>query len=99
MARFDVYLGSGNAAYLLDVQANELGDLNTRVVVPLMPVGDAPKPAQVLNPVFRIDWTNCVMVTQYMAAVQSKTLKKTVCTVADRRDEITAALDLLFFGF
>ena len=45
MARFDVYLGSGNAAYLLDVQANELGDLNTRVVVPLMPIGDAPKPA------------------------------------------------------
>lgn len=41
MARFDVYLGSGNAAYLLDVQANELGDLNTRVVVPLMPMGDA----------------------------------------------------------
>ena len=29
MARFDVYLGSGNVAYLLDVQANELGDLNT----------------------------------------------------------------------
>ena len=77
MARFDVYLGSGNAAYLLDVQANELGDLNTRVVVPLMPIGDAPKPAQVLNPVFRIDGTNCVMVTQYMSAVQSKMLKKT----------------------
>ena len=99
MARFDVYLGSGNAAYLLDVQANELGDLNTRVVVPLMPMGDAPKPAQVLNPVFRIDGTNCVMVTQYMSAVQSKMLKKTVCTVSDRRNEITAALDLLFFGF
>ena len=99
MARFDVYLGSGNAAYLLDVQANELGDLNTRVVVPLMPIGDAPKPAQVLNPVFRIDGTNCVMVSQYMSAVQSKMLKKTVCTVADHRNEITAALDLLFFGF
>lgn len=99
MARFDVYLGSGKAAYLLEVQANELSDLNTRVVVPLMPVGDAPKPAQVLNPVFKIDGTHCVMVTQYMSAVQSRTLKKSVCTVADRRDEITAALDLLFFGF
>ncbi len=99
MARVDVCLGSGNGAYLRDVQANELGDLNTRVVVPLMPIGDAPKPAQVLNPVFRIDGTNCVMVTQYMSAVQSKMLKKTVCTVSDRRDEITAALDLLFFGF
>ena len=99
MARFDVYQGSGNAAYLLDVQANELSELNTRVVVPLIPAGDAPKPAQVLNPIFKVDGNQCVMVTQYMSAVPTKVLKRTICTLADHRDEITAALDLLFFGF
>lgn len=99
MARFDVYSGSGNALYLLDVQANELSDLNTRVVVPLIPVGEAPKPALVLNPVFKVDGADCVMVTQYLSAIPAKALKKTACTLADRRDEITAALDLLFFGF
>lgn len=99
MARFDVYPGSGHAPYLLDVQANELRDLNTRVVVPLIPIGDAPKAAQVLNPIFKVDGNQCVMVTQYMSAVQAKTLKRNICTLADCRDEITAALDLLFFGF
>ncbi|WP_425438704.1 CcdB family protein [Propionivibrio dicarboxylicus] len=39
------------------------------------------------------------MVTQYLSAIQAKTLKKSVCTLTDCRDEITAALDLLFFGF
>jgi len=99
MARFDVFPGSGNAPYLLDVQANELSDLNTRVVVPLIPVSEAPKPAQVLNPIFRVDGAQCVMVTQYLSAIPAKKLKKATCSLADRRDEITAALDLLFFGF
>jgi toxin CcdB len=36
MARFDVYLISDGPGYLLDIQANFLEDLNTRVVAPLM---------------------------------------------------------------
>ena len=41
---------------------------NTRVVVPLLPLEDAPKPAATLNPLFDIDGVEHVMVTQYMAA-------------------------------
>lgn len=37
MARFDVYLTS-SSGYLLDVQADLLAGLNTRVVVPLLPL-------------------------------------------------------------
>ena len=38
--------------YLMDVQADMLNRLNTRVVVPLLPLSEAPKPAKVLNPQF-----------------------------------------------
>lgn len=34
MARFDVYKNAGGSGYLLDVQADLLNHLNTRIVVP-----------------------------------------------------------------
>ena len=37
MARFDVYASPDGSGCLLDVQADLLDSLNTRVVVPLMP--------------------------------------------------------------
>ncbi len=57
MARFDVYSrrGSDSDGYLIDVQADLLQDLSTRVVAPLLPPAIAPKPARNLNPVFKID--------------------------------------------
>ena len=42
MARFDVYANPGKAGYVLDVQADLLSALNTRIVVPLMPAHAAP---------------------------------------------------------
>ncbi|WP_196795971.1 CcdB family protein, partial [Komagataeibacter europaeus] len=53
MARFDVYrlTGRGEARFVLDVQADLLDAIGTRVVVPLLPQGTAPKPAKRLNPV------------------------------------------------
>ena len=53
MARFDFYVNS-EGGYLLDVQANLMSELNTRVVIPLMPRASAPKPAERLNPVFQM---------------------------------------------
>ncbi|MBS1183360.1 MAG: plasmid maintenance protein CcdB, partial [Proteobacteria bacterium] len=37
MARFDVFPNPGGSGYLLDVQADLLDGLNTRIVVPLLP--------------------------------------------------------------
>ncbi len=55
MARFDVYPYQGGQGLLLDVQADLLEHLNTRVVVPLLPMDLTPKPARRLNPVFEIN--------------------------------------------
>lgn len=98
MARFSVYDNPEGQGFLLDVQTNLLNHLNTRMVVPLLPAGSAPTPAQTLNPMFEIHGSLYVMATQYMAAVPSKILKEPVQSAADRAFEITSALDCLFQG-
>lgn len=55
MVRFDVYRGIGGADLLLDCQSDLLRDLNTRFVVPLQLLENAPQPARRLNPVFEIE--------------------------------------------
>src|SRR3546814_8547155 len=75
MAKFGVYrLRDGNG-YLLDCQADLLRDLNTRFVVPLLPVDTAPKPAARLNPIFEIQGEQYMMVTQFAATVPSSELR------------------------
>jgi len=99
VARFSVYLNPIGKGYLLDVQADALSHLNTRMMIPLLPLDIAPKPAQTLNPLFDFDGALHSMVTQYMAAVPVKALKNAMFSVDDRRHEIVAAIDLLLQGF
>ncbi|MBU0501168.1 MAG: CcdB family protein [Gammaproteobacteria bacterium] len=99
MARFDVFQNPGSGGYLLVVQSGLLDHLNTRVVVPLLPVEQAPLPARILNPVFEIDGERLVMVTQFMAAVPVAILRKPVTTLEHRHTDIVAAIDLLMQGF
>lgn len=99
MARFDVYARPGGAGYLLDVQADVLSGLNTRLVVPLLPLAEAPEPAKRLNPVFEIGSEPHVMVTQFLAAVPRALLRSPVSNLADQDSEIMAALDMVLIGF
>lgn len=104
MARYDVFPnpddpnpdGKGS---LLDVQADLLDGLNTRIVVPLIPLRLAPMPAKRLNPVFEIEAEPHVMVTQFMAAVPKALLKAPVASLIDRDVEIGNALDMVLVGF
>src|SRR5579863_1220925 len=98
MARFSVYPNPEADGYLLDVQADLMRHLNTRVVVPLMPLGKAPQPATRLNPLFVIEDIEHTMVTQYLAAVPISVLRRETLNFADRRDDIVNAIDLLLQG-
>jgi toxin CcdB len=98
MARFDVYASPDGRGYLLDVQADLLDSLNTRVVVPLMPVGTAPSPAKRLNPEFDIQNERHVMVTQFLSAVPVFILKTPIFNLALHDTEIMGALDILTTG-
>lgn len=101
MGRFDVYAmpGLGRTGYVLDVQANHLQDLNTRVVVPLLLPKEAPTPARGLNPAFYIDGQPHLMLTQFIAAVPAKELKQPVTSLDACSDDILRALDMLLTGF
>lgn len=98
MARYNVYANPDGAGYLLDVQADLLESLNTRLVVPLMPISAAPTPAKRLNPVFDIDSVRVVMVTQFLSAVPASILKTPVVSLVQHDTEITGALDMALTG-
>jgi len=98
MARFQVYRTTDGRGWLMDVQSDLMTHLNTRVVVPLMRPEAAPKPATRLNPVFMIGAARVVMVTQFLSAVPVTVLRDPVTTLADRADEVTAALDMMTVG-
>lgn len=99
MPRFTAFRNPEGTGCLLDVQADLLDHLNTRIVVPLLPLDVAPVPAKILNPMFEVQGERVSMATQYLAAVPAQLLKTPVANLETRRDDIIAALDLLFQGF
>lgn len=99
MPRFDLYPAPSGQGYLLDVQTDLLSGLNTRIVVPLLPAAQAPKPATILNPGFQIGGQPHVMVTQFLSAVPASLLKAPAGNLGAEADNITRALDFLYQGF
>jgi toxin CcdB len=101
MARFDLYRNPrrGMFPFLPDVQAEILSQLATRVVVPLMSAKryDA-RPMTRLNPTTKIGKTEYVLVFQELAAIPASVLRDPVGSLAARRTELIAAIDLLFAG-
>lgn len=103
MARFDVranlHKGSRDAVpYLLDIQADLLAGLGTRLVVPLVPATAFGPPAARLNPVFRIAGRNHVMDTAAMAAIPVRQLGGRIASLSDKSAEVLAAVDFLISG-
>jgi len=99
MARFDVYAHRGGVGFLLDVQADLITRLNTRVVVPLLPLDAAPTPADRLNPIFEIQGSKVTMVTQFMAAVPLAELASLIESLDGESDAIFSAIDFLHHGW
>ncbi|ARM86629.1 plasmid maintenance toxin/cell growth inhibitor CcdB protein [Rhizobium sp. CIAT894] len=99
MARFHVYrLKSGNIL-AIDLQANLLEDLPSRVMVPLHPVQELNWSISRLNPRFSIEGEAYVMATQRMASIPTNELGKAVADLSSDSDRIVAAVDFLFQGF
>lgn len=103
MAQFDVYLNPNADTrdaipFLLDVQADLLDGLATRVVVPLVLAEEMPLPAKQLNPQFKIKGVAVVMSTPELAGVPIRILGEKMASLKNKRDEIIAALDMLFTG-
>ncbi len=98
MARFGVYrLRTGGL--VLDIQANALEQLNTRVVIPLEPISRFPKPIARLNPMVDLFGDRYVLNTHFIGTVSDRDCVRAIADLSALRDQITAALDLLFQGF
>jgi toxin CcdB len=98
MAQFDVYANPVGRGYLLDVQADILDDLKTRLVVPLMPAAKGPPALKRLHPEFEIDGQRTIMATHLMAAVPLDELRDLVGSLAPERYAIIGAIDFLLGG-
>ena len=100
MAQFDVYKNErgGLYPYVVDVQAELLSSLATRIVVPLIARKKYGKPITRLHPTATIAGVEYVLKFHGLAAVPARVLVHPVESLAHRRTELVAALDLLFTG-
>jgi len=101
MARFDVHpFGEYGADYLLNVQAEYLDSLETRICIPLVAQSKSrnqgyPK----LKPVLNILSKKYVLMTSDMSVMFAKDLRKPVANLDDQRHEIIDSIDFLLQGF
>lgn len=103
MHQFDVLANpepatAGWAPYLLVLQHDLLRELATVVVAPMVRADAFGRPAATLNPVFTIADARVVLSVAELAGVSRSGLGQRITSLADERDVILAALDLLFTG-
>jgi toxin CcdB len=100
--QFDVYANldpksSRSHPYLIVLQANALGHLNTRVVAPLV----APKAVPFfdrLMPLVAVDGADYVIDVTNIGVVSIKSLTKLAANLESERYRIIGAIDLVFTG-
>jgi toxin CcdB len=101
MGQFDVHENPRGGRYplLVDVQAEVLSRLATRVVVPMTALKRyGGKPISRLNPTAKVRGVEYVIVVQELATIPASALGGKVTSLVTRRDELVAALDLLLTG-
>ncbi len=101
--QYTVYRNKNNSRaypYLLDVQSDIIGELDTRLVIPLFSLADVSgRPARRLTPVLTVEGNSYLVMTHEMASVRLSQLGDEVVSVREHRDAIKSALDFLLDGF
>jgi toxin CcdB len=92
--------GKKNYPFLLDVQSNLLSNLNTRLVIPLSPVGSFNNQLiKNVNISIRIQNKDYILLTQQMAAIPEHMLGDEVVCCEEQRHDILGCIDFLITGF
>lgn len=101
--QYVVYRNNGNSSsypYLLDIQSDIIGDLHTRLVIPLFPLSKYTSvPAKRLNPVMNVEGRDYLVMTHEMASIRSSQLGAEVVDAHSYRQPVKDALDFLLDGF
>ncbi|MFN4148725.1 MAG: CcdB family protein [Rhodocyclaceae bacterium] len=105
MAQFDIFPNTDDESatvipYVIDVQSDFLDQLSTCLVIPLA-ISEALDllPILRLNPTLTIEGRRLVALTQDMAPVPRRLLRRPIANLSSQREEILAAIDFLFTGF
>jgi toxin CcdB len=101
--QFDVFANpdAHEAAYrplLVVLQSDLVSDLRSTIVAPLVRRQDMTG-AQRLNPLVAVGGEEFWLATHELFALDRRMLHKMIVSLAERRDDIIAALDMLFTGF
>jgi toxin CcdB len=102
--QFDLYQNKNQASkgrfpLLLDVQADLLSEMQTRMVIPLAPkAAFAEKAISILMPTITVQDTEYLAVTGQMASIARSHLGGRVGNAGKHRQAIVTAIDLLFAG-
>jgi toxin CcdB len=107
MARFDLYnnpssRSKAKSPYLLDVQSDHLGNLISRVVIPLTRTAGNYTPSKVaqdLSPLIDIGGEQFVLETPLLGALGTSDLGSPIGTLKNEQERIGAALDRLFGAY
>ncbi len=99
MAQFDYYRQQDGRGFWLDCQTGLMQHYQTRFVVPLVPIDEAPRPSALpLNPRFEIAGGEYEMLTQFAGTIPDVELDQPVGSLEAQRYAITNALDFLITG-
>lgn len=103
MAQYDIHPNpnhgsSAEMPFLVDVQADTLAHLPTRIVVPLARPGDEVRPIRHLNPIIEVEGERLVLLIDQLAAVPKRLLLPSIGSLAEIRHDILAATDFLLTG-
>lgn len=98
MARFDVYSVRSTGGIAVDVQANLLEHLRTRIVIPLLGVPEADWSMPRLTPAIKFEGTTWTLGTPFMIGVPVRELAGPIGSVADQEYPIALAIDLILAG-
>ncbi|QMW23507.1 CcdB family protein [Sandaracinobacteroides saxicola] len=99
MAQFDVFRLDADTM-VVDVQSDFHEGLRSRLTVPVQEVDVAGHRAKTrLNPIVVMNGQNFVVMTEWAASVPDGLLRQPVGSLADHRDVIIGAFDMLLTGF
>ena len=98
MAQYDVYAISGSSDLFLELQANNVQGLSTKIGAPLIARGPFDRPIHRLQPEFDVGGRTYIMLTQHIFSIPATDLKELRANLIASDYRITSALDLLFHG-
>lgn len=102
--QFTVYSNTGKSAVyplLLDVTSDIIGQLNRRIVIPLLPAEKYPgstRPVRLVPLIRLTDDKEYAVMTHEMASIPARSLEIVYCDASLYRTDIKAAIDFLFDG-